>query len=355
MLEQYAETAYRGKQETKFRNEIATDERDSMYCRYQSKQALFPRGSVFGHCYNNDQKSEYKYNLSGKSEEYRSILCRKKHGVELALSSNATNYIDVLVFSWVILHITLLFLIVSFPFVSFVLGDYKNAFDYVLYIFIAWAISKLFNVFVWPVFRHKIKLAVVFNRLTGGVSVPDYSSRKLDTLPFKEFNAHYKVSHNPKSGFPYRGFTLLHFTRSARYEVTYNNDISCGFIHWELLQNFMDITQPLADIPQFEYYREFDKTTAEFDKANGRPKYFWYRVDKSFLKQMNQADDELLKDFNDEEQLDNLLMGKPIKKLTPPDIFKFPWKYADNIKAECDIKFSKTLWQKFTSFLMVDL
>jgi hypothetical protein len=49
------------------------------------------------------------------------------------------------------------------------------------------------------------------------------------------------------------------------------------------------------------------------------------------------------------------LTGKPIKKLTPPDIFKFPWKYADNIKAESEIKFGKTLWQKFTSFLMVDL
>ncbi|WP_462167264.1 hypothetical protein [Pseudoalteromonas sp. GB43] len=42
-----------------------------------------------------------------------------------------------------------------------------------------------------------------------------------------------------------------------------------------------------SDIPQFEYYREFDKTTVEFDKANGRPKYFWYRVDKSFLKKMS--------------------------------------------------------------------
>ncbi|CAM3763284.1 MULTISPECIES: hypothetical protein [Pseudoalteromonas] len=70
---------------------------------------------------------------------------------------------------------------------------------------------------------------------------------------------------------------------------------------------------------------------------------------------MSKADDELRKEFNDEEQLDNLLMSKPIKKLTTPDIFKFPWKYADNIKAESEIKFGKTLWQKFTSFFMVDL
>ncbi|WP_462167265.1 hypothetical protein [Pseudoalteromonas sp. GB43] len=68
-----------------------------------------------------------------------------------------------------------------------------------------------------------------------------------------------------------------------------------------------------------------------------------------------QAKDEQLKEFNDDEQLDNLLMGKPIKKLNPPEIFKFPWKYAENIKPESEIKFGKTAWQKFTSFLMIDL
>ncbi len=187
------------------------------------------------------------------------------------------------------------------------------------------------------------------------MATPTSDAKSLDELPFEEFNAHYKVAHNPNSGFPNRGFTLLHFEKSMRYEKTYANQVAPSLIHWELLQNFMDVTQPLADIPQFEYYREFDKTTAEFDKANGRPKYFWYRVDKSFLKKMSQAKDEQLKEFNDDEQLDNLLMGKPIKKLNPPEIFKFPWKYAENIKPESEIKFGKTAWQKFTSFLMIDL
>ena len=59
MLEQYADTSYRGKQDAKFRNEIAKDERDLMFCRYQSKQALYPRGKVFGHCFDNSQRSYY--------------------------------------------------------------------------------------------------------------------------------------------------------------------------------------------------------------------------------------------------------------------------------------------------------
>ena len=355
MLEQYDLAAYKGTQNERFRNEIAKDERDSMYCRYQSKQAIYPRGKVYGHCYDSSQKNFYKNNLNGRYEKYRSIFCAKTSNLTLALSTNPSNIIDLIIFSWVLLHFIALLSAFLIPLFALLLGSVSLAGDIVTMLFCYLVVSKSLNFIIWPFIRKKYNLAVIFNRVTGKMAIPTSDAKSLDELPFEEFNAHYKVAHNPNSGFPNRGFTLLHFKKSMRYEKTYANQVAPSLIHWELLQNFMDVTQPLADIPQFEYYREFDKTTAEFDRANGRPKYFWYRVDKSFLKQMNQADDELLKDFNDEEQLDNLLMGKPIKKLTPPDIFKFPWKYADNIKAESEIKFGKTLWQKFTSFLMVDL
>ncbi|WP_257326873.1 hypothetical protein [Pseudoalteromonas rhizosphaerae] len=355
MLEKYADTAYRGMQDAKFRDEIATDERDSMYCRYQSKQAIYPREDLIGYCFDSSQKSYYKGNINGQTDYDRSILTKGKNKLTLALISNATNMIGLINFTWAMLHLFFVFFMFILPLFSLALGAYDLAFDFFIILSSCWGGSKLISLLIWPFFRFKFNLATIFNRKTGMVEIPTKDAKSFDTLPFEEFNAHYKVAHNPKSGFANRGFTLLHYKKNIRYEQTYSNQIACAFLHWELLQNFMDVTQPLADIPQFEYYREFDKTTAEFDKANGRPKYFWYRVDKSFLKEMSKADDELRKEFNDEEQLDNLLMGKPIKKLTSPDIFKFPWKYADNIKAECDIKFGKTLWQKFTSFLMVDL
>ena len=355
MLEQYAETAYRGKQAAKFRNEIATDERESMYCRYQSKQAQFPRGNVLGHCFDNSQILEYKMNLSGTANRHRSILSQGKNRLELPLASEAVSFIDNLTFFWGVIHISVLFLLIAFPVASLFLGDIGEAFNSYIFLLPIWCFSKILNCGIWPYFRPNFKLAVIFERKTGIVKVPRKGSKSFSYLSFEQFNAHYKATHNPKSGFPHRGFTLLHYKENRHYDVAYNNEITCSFHHWELLQNFMDVTQPLADIPQFEYYREFDKTTAEFDKANGRPKYFWYRVDKSFLKKMSQAKDEQLKEFNDDEQLDNLLMGKPIKKLNPPEIFKFPWKYAENIKPESEIKFGKTAWQKFTSFLMIDL
>ena len=355
MLEQYADTAYKSKQDAKFRDEIATDERETMYCRYQSKQAIYPRGKVYGHCYDSSQSSDYKYNLSGKAQHYRNILGSDPH--VLSLSSLGRKVTDVLLLSWGVAHLVNLLFLFTIPLFLFLFGDTEEATSALFLFLSVWGGSKLFNLTVWKLVRKKIThTRVNFERNTGLVWSSDKGSKGQKVkLPFEQFNAHYKVQNNPQSGFPYRGFTLLHFKKDVSYAWTGANLISSAFVHWELLQNFMDFTQPLADIPQFEYYREFDKTTAEFDKANGRPKYFWYRVDKSFLKQMNHADDELLKEFNDEEQLNNLLTGKPIKKLTPPDIFKFPWKYADNIKAESEIKFGKTLWQKFTSFLMVDL
>jgi len=354
MLEQYAETAYMGKQDAKFRDEIATDERDSMYCRYQSKQALFPRGSVLGHCFDSSQTLFYKDNLNGSAEDCRSLFEIDKK-LKLAMNTIPANFIDFIISSWVVLHFINLWFIIFIPSVAFALGATTLALDFLLVLVVIWVISKVMSLMVLPFFRSKYNFTVNFNRLNGIVEVPSSNAKDFEVAPFEKFNAHYKVQNNPKSGYPYRGFSLLHYKYSMRYAKAYANQITPALIHWELLQNFMDVTKPLADIPQFEYYREFDKTTAEFDKANGRPKYFWYRVDKSFLKEMNQADDELRKEFNDEEQLNNLLTGKPIKKLTPPDIFKFPWKYADNIKAESEIKFGKTLWQKFISFLMVDL
>jgi len=353
MLEQYADTAYRGKQDAKFRDEIATDERDSMYCRYQSKQAIYPRGKVFGHCFDSFQDSAYKYNLSGKAEYYRKVL--GNDDFTLNLPTKGSNITDSLVFFWIIAHLGILFFLFTLPFFFTLFGRIELALESFLFVFIFWSGSKLFNLTIWKAIRIRVSSGVLFHRKDGSVTISNEQSSTQDKLLFEEFNAHYCVENNPGSGFPYRGITLLHYQRDFSYDRTGANLISSGFIHWELLQNFMDVTEPLADIPQFEYYREFDKTTAEFDKANGRPKYFWYRVDKHFKKRVNEEKLLLINEFNDEEQLNNLLTGKPIRKLTPPDIFKFPWKYADDIKAESEIKFGKTLWQKFTSFLMIDL
>ena len=44
---------------------------------------------------------------------------------------------------------------------------------------------------------------------------------------------------------------------------------------WERIVRHMDNTKPLPDVPVYEAYRHLDPVTAEFDKQNNRPEYYW--------------------------------------------------------------------------------
>ena len=44
---------------------------------------------------------------------------------------------------------------------------------------------------------------------------------------------------------------------------------------WERIVRHMDKTKPLPDVPVYEAYRHLDPVTAEFDKQNNRPEYYW--------------------------------------------------------------------------------
>ncbi len=43
------------------------------------------------------------------------------------------------------------------------------------------------------------------------------------------------------------------------------------YMWWELIQQFMDISKPLPDVPELEPYRHLDPVTAEWDKQHCRP------------------------------------------------------------------------------------
>ncbi|PAV25934.1 hypothetical protein CF392_08135 [Tamilnaduibacter salinus] len=53
------------------------------------------------------------------------------------------------------------------------------------------------------------------------------------------------------------------------------------YAHWDELQRYMDVSQPLPDIPALEPYRHLDPTTAEYDAAGkrGRPADYWATLD----------------------------------------------------------------------------
>lgn len=46
-------------------------------------------------------------------------------------------------------------------------------------------------------------------------------------------------------------------------------------IYWSWLRQFMDVSRPLPDTPEFEPFRHLDPTTAEYDQEHPRPKRFY--------------------------------------------------------------------------------
>lgn len=76
-------------------------------------------------------------------------------------------------------------------------------------------------------------------------------------------------------------FLLRHVTSGDDVIIINNaDDLSDCYIWWELLQSFMDVTNPLPDIPELEPLRPYDPTTIEWDRKNKRPKNFYQRISK---------------------------------------------------------------------------
>ena len=172
---------------------------------------------------------------------------------------------------------------------------------------------------------------VIFNRQTGMVEIANDERTGYHYLPFEQFNAHHRTVHSER-GAPYYGFTLLHYQQDLMYQVADYSSVVQVLVHWELIKNFMDTTEPLADIPQFERYRVYDPTTIAYDQKHGRPDDFWYRVDKKFMKKISNIAYEIVHSFpsKDADTLHEALQNG----YKVPDIVQFPWREASDISEQ---------------------
>lgn len=77
---------------------------------------------------------------------------------------------------------------------------------------------------------------------------------------------------------------------------------------WDFLQNYMDISQPLPDIPGLEEYRHLDPVTAEHDQRTGRPVDYWLNViDEDTLKQKMDENGRIIFELHLERRHDIML------------------------------------------------
>ncbi len=106
-------------------------------------------------------------------------------------------------------------------------------------------------------------------------------------FPFYEFDAFIEMAADMK-GNQRHTLKVRHrypqFSKDKRsglpMEFTFPTDtgsIAERYAMWDMLSRFMDVSQPLPDIPRLEPFRHLDPTTRAFDEAGkrGRPATYW--------------------------------------------------------------------------------
>lgn len=139
--------------------------------------------------------------------------------------------------------------------------------------------------FTWFLERHPdfiVKdLGCGFFRPTGMVKFRTWREETFEA-PFIEFDPYISFHVNPKGPTSCK-LQLRHRysgwqTAVASVHSTLKHEL---YAHWDELQRYMDVSQPLPDIPALEPYRYLDPTTAEFDASGkrGRPADYWATLD----------------------------------------------------------------------------
>jgi hypothetical protein len=147
------------------------------------------------------------------------------------------------------------------------------------------------------------------NRRTGLVTVFDYKNngeyKKNGTIgeltaPFYEFDAYIATSPDSQ-GMPLNVLYLAHRYRNIMINfgalLCPGPDVQPPCALWDFIQNYMNVSRPLPDLPQYEEYRHLDPTTAEYDRLTGRNPRYWIDMDDATFKQivseMHQRVDEI--------------------------------------------------------------
>jgi hypothetical protein len=331
----YADTAYTGKANPYFRENIAPPEQRSRHlAKGQCQMGVFPRVSITGICWDNRQAG---YNSSSTKEIQQDTdkkLKIKDADLRLALHSLSQNTKEAALIVWMYIHLGGMVLLPLYLLIGLVLNGWADLVDNLDVLALGLGVL-LVSKYLYRLLD-KFSLIptgqyVIFNRQNGMVEIANDERTGYHHLPFEEFNAHHRTVHSQR-GAPSYGFTLLHYTQDLMYQIADYPSVESVLTHWELIKNFMDTTQPLADIPQFEKYRAYDSTTIAYDKKHGRPSDFWCRVSKKFMKKVSSQAFDVVYKFPSKEA-DTLHEAKQ-HGYKVPDTVRFPWKEAESISDE---------------------
>lgn len=119
-----------------------------------------------------------------------------------------------------------------------------------------------------------------FNRITGQVRFA-LGRKRFFEAPFVEFDAY--VERVVQSGGIFYRLALVHRYTQKTFNQTWLSGIEATknevLAWWDMLQRYMDASQPLPDVPRLEPFRHLDPVTCELDKVEGRDPRYWRDLD----------------------------------------------------------------------------
>jgi hypothetical protein len=154
-------------------------------------------------------------------------------------------------------------------FVFWQMGNYTwNDFGLIVLVMLEYLVGAfiIWKIFGWLSGLLPAKRGISLNRRTGMLEVPRLF-RKPKQIPFAELIASMYSSGGTEVYYIHpRTHTSYIALRSSRMDI---------FLRATFLEQFMDVSKPLPDVPYLEAYRHLDPTTVAYDKATNRNPRFW--------------------------------------------------------------------------------
>ena len=205
-----------------------------------------------------------------------------------------------------------------FPFIYFLINLYlwfidpsENVWKALFTQDIAWIVSVSFlikKLAQFGISYYDDESGLIFDRPSGTVKKLNCDGTISAVYDFKDFTAQLKTFINT-GGQKER----TAFVSSGKHgeSVMIGQGIVQGAIKWSYLVRFMDVTQPLLDIPEHEITRHLDPVTKAYDEEVGRDPTYWAKKDRKEVRKMEQEDFEKASKWVDERI--KLLQEKGVK------------------------------------------